>query len=596
MNKEETFARPSLHHREDERIKDLLSVEVLDTESEEAFDSITGLIGELFNLPIVLISLVDKERQWFKSACGLSVNQTDRDISFCGHAIVSNSEYFIIEDTQKDSRFKCNPLVLSKPHIRFYAGFILYGPKSLPIGTLCLIDSKPRTLEKKQILQIDKFRKLVQKLLLSRVTTSSNEVEKLSTSVAGMSELGRFYYNELTKSVSSNVYIISVEIDNTSHLLMNFGVNQVNKLLEKIVLFLQNRIDLPCMFGILDGKTITGVINLKENQQSKTSITKLIHRWQRALKKELYNNIIVLSTIYITKSNSKQPDFHSNLVNLELLKDVTPKDKRIAFFTNNIREKLKRRELLEKKLTVAIKEKMLTVAFQPKILIENQKQQIYGAELLLRWHDPELGQVSPAEFIDVAEHTGLIHKLGYYLIESVEEYDKMLTEKGVKNKLTLAINISPVQLLDNFVFIIHLIDKNSSLNNIKLCVEITESLYVEEFELIEKLYTLLKRNKIMLSIDDFGTGYSSLQYISSQKFNEIKIDRHFVDGIQKKGNKQLLKTTYYLANSLNMQIVAEGVETKSQLETLLTIGYSRFQGYYFHKPMPFDSFLEILND
>lgn len=128
---------------EDDRVKVLQDLHVLDTAPEERFDRLTRLAKRLFDVPIALVSLVDKHRQWFKSCVGLSVTETSREVSFCGHAILRN-EMLLVADARKDERFLDNPLVTGKPYIRFYAGYPLTVPDGQKIGTLCLIDFKPR--------------------------------------------------------------------------------------------------------------------------------------------------------------------------------------------------------------------------------------------------------------------------------------------------------------------------------------------------------------------------------------------------------------------------------------------------------------------
>lgn len=135
--------KPGKPDNEQQRLDTLRSTEILDTAPDERFDRLTRLATHVFDVPIALVSLVDENRQWFKSCQGLDVAETARDISFCGHAILGN-EAFVIEDTHADSRFADNPLVSGEPYIRFYAGYPIQYLDGSKLGTLCLIDTQPR--------------------------------------------------------------------------------------------------------------------------------------------------------------------------------------------------------------------------------------------------------------------------------------------------------------------------------------------------------------------------------------------------------------------------------------------------------------------
>jgi GAF domain-containing protein len=138
-----------------QRLKVLWQYDILDTVPEEVFDDLTELAAIICEAPIAMITLVDEKRQWFKSKVGVTVSETSRDISFCGHAI-EQSELFIIPDATQDRRFSQNPLVTSEPKIRFYAGAPLVTPDGYALGTLCVIDKVPRELrtEQKQALRV----------------------------------------------------------------------------------------------------------------------------------------------------------------------------------------------------------------------------------------------------------------------------------------------------------------------------------------------------------------------------------------------------------------------------------------------------------
>lgn len=147
---------PALPENEEQRLQSLKSLKILDTPAEERYDRLTRIACRLMNVPIALVSMVDSTRQWFKSKQGLDMDESPREISFCGHAILGD-DIFIVPDTWKDQRFVDNPLVSGEPHIRFYAGFPLKNLDGQKIGTLCIMDTHPRELSQDDI---DIFRDL----------------------------------------------------------------------------------------------------------------------------------------------------------------------------------------------------------------------------------------------------------------------------------------------------------------------------------------------------------------------------------------------------------------------------------------------------
>jgi diguanylate cyclase (GGDEF)-like protein len=171
---------PEIPQNEAERLHALRALQILDSSHEERFDRVTRMGRRLFGVPISLVSLIDEDRQWFKSAQGLEESETSREMSFCGHAI-NQEGLFIIPNALNDERFHDNPLVLNAPNIRFYAGYPLKIRKGLNIGTLCLIDSKPREMdeEDRQLLEdlgemIEQEIKSIQLATLDELTMISN--------------------------------------------------------------------------------------------------------------------------------------------------------------------------------------------------------------------------------------------------------------------------------------------------------------------------------------------------------------------------------------------------------------------------------------
>jgi len=164
--------KPPLLHGETQRLKSLHSLKILDTQPEERFDRITRLAQLVFDVPIALVSLVDRERQWFKSKQGLDATETPREISFCGHAI-ADSQVFVVANATNDQRFCDNPLVVNDPNIRFYAGYPLSSMVGDRIGTLCIIDREPREFTPADVEKLELLGQLVeQELFVLRQATT----------------------------------------------------------------------------------------------------------------------------------------------------------------------------------------------------------------------------------------------------------------------------------------------------------------------------------------------------------------------------------------------------------------------------------------
>jgi signal transduction histidine kinase len=166
---------PEKHQRESERLKLLESYSILDTLPEIDFDNITAIASEICNTPISLVTLIDSKRQWFKSHHGLIVSETPREFAFCAHAINDNNDIFIIQDARKDARFNDNPLVTGDPHVIFYAGVPLVNDDNLPLGTLCVIDNKPKLLSQTQVQALKALANQVMNLLELRKTKTQLE-------------------------------------------------------------------------------------------------------------------------------------------------------------------------------------------------------------------------------------------------------------------------------------------------------------------------------------------------------------------------------------------------------------------------------------
>jgi EAL domain-containing protein (putative c-di-GMP-specific phosphodiesterase class I) len=232
--------------------------------------------------------------------------------------------------------------------------------------------------------------------------------------------------------------------------------------------------------------------------------------------------------------------------------------------------------------------------YQPQYNINNE---IIGAEALLRWNNPKRFGESPAAYISIAEDSDLILTIGDWVFNEACRHLKILQEQGVPDTFKkLSVNVSARQLgKDNFFAdICHAIQR-SGVNACHLSVEITENILITRIHDAMTLISDLKTIGIDCAIDDFGTGYSSLTYLKRLSARLIKIDRSFVKDIHKDAeNRSIAKMIIALGDNLDMAILAEGVETKEELQCLMELGCNQYQGYYFAHPLPFEKFLSLM--
>ena len=249
---------------------------------------------------------------------------------------------------------------------------------------------------------------------------------------------------------------------------------------------------------------------------------------------------------------------------------------------------------LEQGMKEALKNDDFSLNIQPKVLAENGE--FSGGEVLLRWH--KNGQwISPAQFIPIAEESGLILAIGEWVLKTACQQWVKWNKQGLKpNKL--AVNVSAQQFIqDNFVELVATTLKSTNMPANELELEITEEVAGQEPQKIIATMQALKEIGVQLAIDDFGTGYSSLSYLTRFPVDTLKIDRAFVSEMDTdENNYAVVRMIMSLAKELNLKVVAEGVENQQQQQMLVELGCDLIQGYYFHKPMNINDYQNLLID
>ena len=277
------------------------------------------------------------------------------------------------------------------------------------------------------------------------------------------------------------------------------------------------------------------------------------------------------------------------------LKKAKSSGAKYLFYAPQMNARVAEKLSLENRLRIAVLNAQFILHYQPKVEIATNR--ITGLEALIRWRSPELGMVPPNDFVPLLEETGLILEVGKWVLKQAVSDFRRWEARGL-NPPRIAVNISPLNLREaNFANDVKRLAAHDGAGLLQLDLEITESLIMEDIEHSILKLESLKAAGIGIAIDDFGTGYSSLSYIARLPVNSLKIDRSFIAGMTSSAhNMTIVSTIISLAHSLNLKVVAEGVETKDQLQLLRLLRCDEMQGYLFSRPLPIEEVERLMGN
>jgi diguanylate cyclase (GGDEF)-like protein/PAS domain S-box-containing protein len=259
------------------------------------------------------------------------------------------------------------------------------------------------------------------------------------------------------------------------------------------------------------------------------------------------------------------------------------------FFDTLMETELLHRVAMEADLHIAIEDQQFLLHFQPQY---NQQHAIVGAEALIRWQHPERGLIMPNQFVTMAESSGQIVEIGHWVLQKACQILLEWSAHEQLSSLVLSVNVSPKQYLQpDFVQQVQRMVVETGIQPGRLKLELTESMLVDNVEDIIAKMTALREVGVCFSLDDFGTGYSSLSYLKRLPFDQLKIDQSFVrDMLNDSDYESIVNAVISLGHSLQLEVLAEGVETEAQLRVLKKLGCQMFQGYYFTRPLAMELF------
>jgi EAL domain-containing protein (putative c-di-GMP-specific phosphodiesterase class I) len=577
---------------ESRRLFELQSLDILDTPDEDRFDRITRLTAAFFQAPTALVSLVDHNRQWFKSRFGMEACETSRDIAVCHYAI-EEEQFLVVNDLSRDPRFQENPFVTDQG-MRFYAGAVLRSMSGYALGTLCILDTKPRDFSDKDVACLLQFAQLVERELNegARLESWRNQLFQ-QTLFDPCSELpGRRLFLEQSRALMNRIQqaaMVVVRINNYAISALDLSLDEQTLLNREIADHIRSLFDNASVSGDLgDGRycALIPITNPETESTDDPQHPRYLQELQAAFSQPFTldgRSIIPTVGISLYPGDGENPE--QLLIKADLARPKRALPGAVSFYCSETAALHQRAVDIETRLREATRNESLTLCYQPKYCLADGK--ICGVEALLRWHDPSLGRIGPDEFIPVAEKTGLILEITSWVMERAWQQLPQLRQYLKTDNIAVAINLSAQDLLKPaFPQWIERALRWHNLSGDSVVFEITESSLVEDIEQARQNMMALKKLGITFHIDDFGTGFSNLSQLHQLPLDALKVDKSFVNQLGESVDGDIVcRSIIALAKSLNLRVIAEGVENTVQLKTLTELGCDAVQGFLLARPM-----------
>jgi len=392
---------------------------------------------------------------------------------------------------------------------------------------------------------------------------------------------------ELYKNQENMFAVLFLDQDKLKFVNDTYGHDAGDQLIKKAADLIKNTINETDVVARLGGDEF-GIIltSIKTIEEAKEVARNILSKYEEPFyiqDKVIYTGISIGIALYPAHGDSSEMLLRH--ADIAMYKVKGSGRNGWSMYEDHMQEELNFKFNLENEMYEALKNQEFELFYQPRINPRTLK--IVGAEALIRWIHPKKGFISPQEFIPLAEENGFIIPLGNWIINTACQQNKKWQDMGYE-PIRVAVNVSPRQFFQNDIYMeVKTALTKANLEPKYLEIEITERVLMDNEENILNTLKKLKELGVHISIDDFGTGYSSLTYLKQFDIHSLKIDRSFIKDLNtNKQNSMITKALIQLAHSLNLSVVAEGVETKEEKELLTLLGSDELQGYFFHKPIP----------
>jgi diguanylate cyclase (GGDEF)-like protein len=608
---------PRIPDDEAARLLELRSYSVLDTDQDPRFDDISELTRYIAGTEIGIVSLVDSNRQWFKSCVGapLGQQQTARDISFCGHTILQRQP-LIINDALEDERFADNPLVLGSPHVRFYAGFPLITPNGFTVGSLCAISRQPHQLNHQQIDALGRMALLtVQQLEYLRnsaflsASESGLEVERLrGLASERMTSLERLINRDqlvrmmdlmFGMELGSSFSLLRCSFRDYERVNSNLGGLLAEEYMNEAARRVLAAIPRSASVARFADAEFVVLLPFSAAESDAQKVAERILAFANHVYRCGNETLSMALSIGVAIHHHNYDNAEAILADTSIAVRMARRSSASAVRFIDAESRVAAREnyRLESEIREAVAEKVMEPFLQPIVNLTTGEP--IGFEALARW--PRHGGIAvPGVFLPLATECGITGDLDLLIIEKTLAAMPLLARPVPQRPMLISMNLSGLLLEDEELRrrLLALIDDNPCPPGWQLQLELVEDVFRDSSSNFSLFLEALASREVRIAIDDFGTGYSSLARLISLPIQAVKVDRAFVaklDGGE--GSPQtLLRTMFTMLADLGLEITAEGVETQEQREWLLANGAHKAQGYLFAQPMSLSDAIAYLQN
>lgn len=574
-------------YREAARLDALYQLKLLDTPPSELFDRITRMAAQIFSLPVAAVSLTDKDRQWFKSRIGIDHWSIPRHKAPCSE-VAEARDLVVIEDFATHPHYADS--LLARHGTRFYAGAPLVTGDGYGLGALCVLGTEPRTATAEERAALTDLAAMVMaQIELQHAFGRIDPISGLPTRARfrdDMVDLARDFPGQARVAVLADL----ARDDQIAKIVGAMGAARLDEMIREAARAIQSVLG-PDRTAYHVGTTQFAFLS-----QPDVELASYV-----ALLEQGFESIRATSSVrFVTSVAIGVRPFQLGAIPAEdvlrgaasAAQDARRADGAIAVFSAVRDDAMRRRYDLLQDFGAAIEAgDQFRLVYQPRVALASGR--CVGAEALLRWRHPVLGDISPAEFIPIIEQTALARPLTQWVLDHA--LDQLAAWQATGLDLVLSINISAANLVEpDLIQRIQLALLARQLRPAQLEIELTESAMMAEPEKALAMLGEMAAAGIALAIDDFGTGHSSLAYLQQMPAQVVKIDQAFVRGLSATSGDDhlLLETMVGLIHKLGRRIVVEGVETEFAARLLAGLGCEEAQGFWFARPLEAAAFAE----